>query len=147
MRPGSLLSSAAWMAALIAVFLVGERCLLSAWTVAGPSMEPVLLAGDRVLADRWTLERRSPRAGEVIVLLGPDGEPMIKRVVEAPPDRRGLRPRPDLWSIAPGQPVWVRGDRADRSLDSRRFGPVPSSRIRGRVVLRYWPPRRFGPVR
>ena len=35
--------------------------------------------------------------------------------------------------------VFVLGDNRSNSIDSRKFGPVPESRIKGRVVLRLWP--------
>ena len=40
----------------------------------------------------------------------------------------------------------VLGDNPEASDDSRTFGPVPMHRFRGRVVFRYWPPSRFGPI-
>jgi type IV secretory pathway protease TraF len=43
-----------------------------------------------------------------------------------------------------GRECWVEGDNAARSRDSRHFGPVDSSRIVGRLLMRYapLPPRR-----
>jgi signal peptidase I len=38
------------------------------------------------------------------------------------------------------------GDNAAASNDSRAFGVIPSRRIRGRVVWRYWPPSRTGVI-
>jgi inner membrane protease subunit 1 len=38
----------------------------------------------------------------------------------------------------------VRGDNPDASTDSRHFGPVPFTALRGRVVYRYAPPGRAG---
>ena len=35
--------------------------------------------------------------------------------------------------------VWVLGDHRDDSTDSRVFGPVPLSSIRGEAVLVWWP--------
>jgi signal peptidase I len=49
----------------------------------------------------------------------------------------------------PARGVYVLGDNRllGESIDSRRFGPQSLSRVAGRVVLRLWPPTRFGPVR
>ena len=49
----------------------------------------------------------------------------------------------------PARSVYVLGDNRliGESIDSRRFGPQPFSRVAGRVVLRLWPIWRFGPVR
>jgi signal peptidase I len=49
----------------------------------------------------------------------------------------------------PSRNVYVLGDNRliGESIDSRRFGPQPLSRVAGRVVLRLWPLWKFGPVR
>ena len=49
----------------------------------------------------------------------------------------------------PTRNVYVLGDNRliGESIDSRRFGPQPLSRVAGRVVLRLWPLWKFGPVR
>jgi len=38
--------------------------------------------------------------------------------------------------------VWVEGDNPLYSIDSRHYGPLPLSNVRGRVVYRMWPMRR-----
>ena len=43
--------------------------------------------------------------------------------------------------------VDLRGDNSELSTDSREFGFVAPELLRGRVLLVYWPPRRFGRVR
>ncbi|CAH8556133.1 unnamed protein product [Heterobilharzia americana] len=40
--------------------------------------------------------------------------------------------------------VWLEGDNALRSLDSRSYGPVPVSRLEYKVLLRVWPLKQFG---
>jgi hypothetical protein len=69
------------------------------------------------------------RPGDVVALEDPhrSGFLMIKRVRAAGPD----------W-------VDVRGDNPAASTDSRHFGPVPRSVLRGRVIYRYAPPGRAG---
>lgn len=108
--------------------------------VAGRSMEPALWDGDYLLAVRL---RRPPRRGDIVVLGDPrtEGFELVKRIAAAPgevaPDGRRLGP----------EETWVVGDRAERSTDSRTLGPVGVERVGGLVVLRYWPPSRFGRVR
>ncbi|VDP94843.1 unnamed protein product [Echinostoma caproni] len=44
----------------------------------------------------------------------------------------------------PSSHVWLEGDNSDHSLDSRNYGPVPTSRLEYRVLLRLWPLNSFG---
>jgi signal peptidase I len=46
-------------------------------------------------------------------------------------------------TLGPGD-YWMQGDDRDNSADSRYFGPVPEENLRGRPLLRYWPPKRIG---
>jgi len=39
----------------------------------------------------------------------------------------------------PPNHVWVEGDNPLKSTDSRHYGPLPISALRGRIVLRLWP--------
>ena len=40
--------------------------------------------------------------------------------------------------------LFVLGDNRGGAIDSRTWGPIPRSAIRGRVIFRYWPPGRIG---
>jgi signal peptidase I len=101
-------------------------------------MAPALLPGDFLVAT--VAGRVGP--GAVVVVRRP-GEPqfeMVKRVA-------GIRgDAPEGVRLEHGD-VWVVGDREAASTDSRDFGPVPRADVVGVVRLRYWPPRRFGPIR
>ena len=96
--------------------------------VAGDSMDPALRDGEWWIARRT----RSVGVGDVVVIDHPESPDLlaVKRIVRA--DGVG-------W--------WVEGDNPGRSRDSRHFGPVPVSRILGRVVLRYRPLPPVGPPR
>lgn len=97
--------------------------------VAGASMRPALEPGDRLLVVPWGWRR----VGAVVALSDPR-EPtrtILKRVAEVRPDGA----------------LVVLGDAPGASTDSRTFGPVPPSLVRGRAVWRYQPARRRGPVR
>ncbi len=120
--------------ALVWIVLVTETLILP-WVVLGPSMEPTLRRGERIMVDRWTLDHRAPRAGEIVLVSGPDGRALVKRVASP----RGR--------LLPTDEVWLVGDNPGFSDDSRRFGPLPRRRLLGRVVFRYWPLSRAGPVR
>ena len=42
--------------------------------------------------------------------------------------------------------VYLLGDNRDESIDSRTFGPVSLDRVVGTVLVRFWPPGRYGEV-
>lgn len=42
--------------------------------------------------------------------------------------------------------VYLLGDNRDESIDSREFGPVSLDRVVGHVLVRFWPPGRYGEV-
>ena len=82
----------------------------------------------------------------VALFVGPRETPMVKRVASVRP--RGTAQTTVLRSLDPDETTWwVVGDNSRVSEDSRRFGPVPRHRFRGRVIFRYWPPSRVGSIR
>ena len=109
--------------------------------IEGDSMAPGLRDGDWVVAIR----PRRVRRGDVVVVEDPRtaGFELVKRVLGVPGDWlevAGCHDEGDAAGLVLGQDeYWVQGDAVDRSTDSRTFGPVPRSAIRGIVRLRYWP--------
>lgn len=91
-------------------------------------MEPAFRSGDRVLVNRLAYRWRPPRAGEVVVLRDPqrDGHVLLKRVAAAPGG-----------DAAAASGIYVLGDNAAQSRDSRAFGVVAVERILGRAWLKY----------
>ena len=128
MRVGLLL------ALVVTVLGLAAGWTTAPWVVWGPSMEPALRPGDHVMVDRWSYRQRLPRAGEVVLVIRQGTEPLVKRVAEARRTPAGIV-------------VELRGDNAAHSADSRQLGPFAVEELRGRVVLRYWPPERWGLVR
>jgi len=51
-----------------------------------------------------------------------------------------------LTTVPPHQ-LWVMGDNRNDSLDSHIWGPLPEEEVIGTAIWRYWPLRRFGPIR
>lgn len=90
--------------------------------VAGPSMSPTLRHGDVVLVV-WGARVRT---GDLAVVRGPGGLPLVKRAV---------RHEAGGW--------WVLGDNPDGSTDSRHFGVVAPDDVLGRVVRGLRPRRGF----
>ena len=120
-RPAPLI-----LAALIGIsWLMARRC--HRLEVVGQSMLPAFAPGDRLLA----VEGLRVRPGDVVAVEDPRSAAriLVKRV------RR----------VSAGT-VEIRGDNDSASTDSRVFGPVSRSAIRGRVVYRYFPPDRAGRV-
>jgi nickel-type superoxide dismutase maturation protease len=102
--------------------------------VRGASMEPTLLDGDRlVVVSRPWGDRLRPAAGDVVAVADPrdTGRVLVKRVASV--DRVAAT-------------LEILGDAPDASTDSRDFGPVPVASVVGRVVHRYGPAGRSGPV-
>ncbi len=107
---------------------LARRGPLSRFAVEGPSMEPAYRPGDRLLVNRLAYLRRPPAPGEAVVIRDPEQPDrlLLKRVAAAPDDP----------PVAPDR-IYVLGDNAVESRDSRQFGPLPRSAIVGRVWHRY----------
>ena len=121
------------LAGVAAALFAITRWVAMPWAVEGPSMAPTLHDGDRVIVELVSYRRHRPRVGDVVLVDGPGGLPLVKRVGTPP------------WGSAPDD-VWVLGDNAAESSDSRAFGALPISRVRGRVTWRYWPPSGWGSI-
>lgn len=92
------------------------------------SMAPALLPGDYLLTRRGG---QSVKAGDLVVFehLQRPGFFLVKRVVHIDPAG-----------------AYVLGDDLERSAgDSRELGTIPIASLR-RVVFRYWPLGRLGPI-
>jgi signal peptidase I len=111
--------------------------------VVEASMRPAIEPGDWLLVDptvgRW------PRRGSVVVIREPDsGALAIKRIAAGPGDTVPFGE--GFLHLAPDE-AWLLGDDLESSIDSRRYGPVPLELLVARAWFRYWPLRRFGPLR
>ena len=114
--------------------------------------------------------------GDVVVFAPPEqlvaagydpSAALIKRIVGLPGDQlqvsegrlsRNGSPAEEPWLdetidygmdpvIVPEGQLWVMGDNRNASLDSHLWGPLPESRVIGTAFWRYWPLKRFGPIR
>jgi nickel-type superoxide dismutase maturation protease len=95
--------------------------------VTGDSMLPTFEPGDRLL-------------------LGPVGPSRPGMVVALPDPRDARRLLIKRIRTVDGSTLEVRGDNDAASTDSRDFGPVPRTRLAGRVIYRYAPPGRTGRI-
>ena len=132
MRPGALVLFAGVSAVAVLASIAAWRGLrdLDAVVVTGKSMVPTLEPGDRLFVEARSYRRRSPLPGEIVLAADPRAphRELVKRV-----------------AALEGGAVTILGDNP-ASTDSRTFGLVPASSVRWRVLFRYWPPRRIGPV-
>ena len=102
--------------------------------VKGESMTPTIGPGEFLLG----ITNGTVRVGSVVVIEHPGrpGYEIVKRVAAGPRDRIGAR---ELGA----NEYWVLGDNPAESTDSRSFGPVARSSVKGVVRARYWPASRL----
>ncbi len=131
-------------AGLVAVLfaLFARAFLIEVVSIPSDSMSPTLVAGDQVLVDRWifadparwrALPVRPVRGGDIVLFRSPlpPHRLLVKRCVAAGGEiASGSR-------VAPGE-LFLSGDNRESSFDSRSFGPVATSAVRGRVFAILW---------
>lgn len=71
------------------------------------------------------------RNGSIVARIDTDGRQAGDRVTV--PNQWGLRRRTVI--VPPGS-VWLEGDNASNSSDSRNYGPVPIAMVQGRIIQR-----------
>lgn len=114
------------IAASVAALAVAAAASHQRLVVHGRSMAPTLVPGDRLLVRRWPT---GLAPGALVVVADPrtPDRLVVKRVAAVDADA-----------------VTVLGDNPAASTDSRAYGTLPRSAVRGRVVYRYAPPGRAG---
>jgi signal peptidase I len=114
-------------------------------------MVPAIQPGDWLVIDprvsTW------PRPGSVVVFREPLGETLaVKRVAARAGDRV---PYAGGYLVLGESEAWLLSDADEKAaaavgsgppVDSQRYGPVEAEALVGRVVFRYWPPRRIGRI-
>lgn len=128
--------------------------------IPSSSMSPTVEKGDFVLADTWKYRNSPSTVGEIVILERPEnpGVRYIKRVVAVGGETIELRegalyrngemvsepyvhaqspfsasPRNTPQSILGPGLIYVLGDYRDNSMDSRQWGPLLTTTLRGRV--------------
>lgn len=152
--------------ALVIVILL-HAFVFNLSTVKGHSMEPTLQDGEWLFVNKAVFLLGSPERGDVVIVDDPEhelkkSEFLVKRVVGVPGDRIEIRsqrlylngellvePYTDLeiedndygpLTVEPGY-YFIMGDNrhGGASRDSRAFGTVPESSIKGRADFILWP--------
>lgn len=133
------------------------------------SMIPTIELQDRVIANKFIYRFTEPKRGDIVVLDDPTGsvDTLIKRVIAVggetvdlvdgavvvdgvvldEPYTHGLPSEPMVQQMpytVPEGSVWLMGDYRTNSADSRVFGAVPLTEVRGRAIFRFWPADRIG---
>jgi len=147
--------------------------LVQPFVIPTGSMIPTIAIGNRVLAEKLTFRFfREPSYGDIVVFDDPSGQhpQLIKRVIAVggqtvdvkdgavwvdgkrlvEPYTYGKDNEPGTVSLpvtVPQGQVWLMGDNRPNSGDSRFFGPVPVSQIKGHAMWTYWPPSEFGDLK
>ncbi|MEJ2492693.1 MAG: signal peptidase I [Desulfuromonadales bacterium] len=153
-----------WTEALIVaaiLALIIRTFVVQAFKIPSGSMEDTLLIGDHLLVNKFIygthlpftdepiLQVREPERGDIIVFEFPEDKDksyferrdFIKRVIGLPGDTVEIRSKNVYVNgeryITP-EAVFVMGDNRDRSYDSRFWGFVDASAIKGLAFIKYW---------
>ena len=122
------------------VFLI-VTSFAQAYSIKHTSMYPTLKESEKVFVEKLSYGAkitntpiklpvlRDIKEGDIVVF-NHNGKDLVKRVAGYSKDG-----------------VYVLGDNAIVSYDSRHFGLINREEIKGRVVFRYWPVNRIGVVK
>lgn len=160
-----------FVAITLAIVIPIRAFVAQPFIVSGSSMVPTFEDGQYLIVDELSYLFRDPKRGEVIIFRYPKDPSkfFIKRVIGLPGET--VKIHDNKVTITSGNRIFaldekyikneeetlepmqrklgtheyfVLGDNRNASLDSRFWGPVDRSLIRGRVLLRLLPPTKFG---
>jgi len=117
--------------------------------ISGPSMEPTLGDhGEYVIENRLSCKRIA--RGDLVTLRSPldPFRTVCKRVIGVAGDvicvdPTGVMAPSTEHVIVPKGHVWISGDNAAMSRDSREYGPVSTALVEGKLYARVWPLTKF----
>ncbi|KAH9486749.1 Mitochondrial inner membrane protease subunit 1 [Psilocybe cubensis] len=121
--------------------------------MAGPSMLPTFAVEGEIVIEDFITYRLFPdkmKRGDLLIVRSPI-EPtkvICKRLIGLPGDIVCVDPSGVVYPstehvVVPKGHVWISGDNALASRDSRMYGPVPIGLVKGRVFARVWPLNSF----
>ncbi|PPQ89590.1 hypothetical protein CVT25_012335 [Psilocybe cyanescens] len=121
--------------------------------MAGPSMLPTLAVGGELVIEDLITYRLFPSKmarGDLLIVKSPiEPKKMVcKRLIGLPGDIVCVDPTGQIFPstehiVVPKGHIWISGDNAAASRDSRMYGPVPIGLVKGRAFARIWPLKSF----
>lgn len=151
--------------ALVLALILRAFVVQAFWIPSG-SMIPTLDPGDRVLVAKFWHVVSEPKRGQVIVFKYPvdPSRDFVKRIIALPGETVRMENGTVLVNGAaisepyvvnhdnfnmpemkvPDKHYFVMGDNRPNSQDSRFWGFVPKTFIKGPAFVRYWPLSRIG---
>lgn len=145
-----------FLVSAFAVILIFRSCIMERVIISGNSMFPTLCNEDVCMAWKMGIE---PERND-IVIAKVNGATVIKRVVGLPGDtlsvidgRLALNGNPvsdydfeiseagllQNGYVVPQDSYFLLGDNREESCDSREYGAVEKDKIKGIVILRFYP--------
>jgi signal peptidase I len=134
--------------------------------MTGFTMHPALQDGDCVFVSQMYYLKHQPRRGDLVLLKSPENPDYwyIRRIVALGGEQLKIRGTHIIingkeikksWNIytdqgepqgldnlpsyeVPKDSVFLLGDNADFSIDSRSFGAIPKGDLKGKVMVIYW---------
>ncbi|KAK3264001.1 hypothetical protein CYMTET_27231 [Cymbomonas tetramitiformis] len=142
------------IASFVSTVYVFKQYVGQLTVVNGPSMLPTLnRSGDLCICDQFSAQiLRHIKVGDIVTCYSPRNRNNIvcKRVKGLAGDVVEVKARNNWESdrkvTVPQGHVWLEGDNRELSIDSREYGPVPTSLITSKIALRIWPLSQFGPL-
>jgi len=143
-------------------FVVLQTYFLQGFVIEGACMEPQLRSHEKIMVNKFVYRFSPPHVGDVVVFSFPldPRKDFIKRMVGGPGDiievrdgylYRNNKKIPEVFvkeyvfgSYGPIQvprgKICVMGDNRNNSHDSRSWGLLDISRVKGRAEFKFWPP-------
>jgi signal peptidase I len=147
---------------LVIVFLIGYIFGIKQvkfLEVISSSMEPTLNVGDRIISIKVDEIKRK----DIVALISPEKEILVKRVIGLPGEKIKIengyvyingekleepyiKEKPEyLYEEIkiPQDSYFLLGDNRNESEDSTEWGPIEKKLIIGKIILRYYPFKKF----